>query len=51
MGAAYGLDKDVNNAMTGFVSNPMDKSEASKIGIFGVAMYTWNIEKYDPEKS
>lgn len=43
MGPAYGLDKDVDNAMTGFVSNPMDKSEASKIGIFGVAMYSWNI--------
>ena len=51
MGPAYGLDKDVDNAMTGFVSNPMDKSEASKIGIFGVAMYSWNIKKYDPEKS
>jgi hyaluronoglucosaminidase len=37
--------------MSGFVSNPMDKAEASKAAIFSVADYTWNMESYDPELS
>lgn len=51
MGAAYGLDSDISGDMSGFVSNPMDKAEASKVGIFGVAMYAWNMAEYDPQKA
>lgn len=51
MGPAYGLDKNTEKDISGFVANPMDKSEASKIGIFGVAMYTWNLNEYDAYKS
>lgn len=51
MGPAYGIDKNTENAMSGFVANPMDKSEASKVGIFGVAMYAWNLQEYDVYKS
>lgn len=47
MGPAYGLDKDAAPYMSGFVSNPMDKSEASKVALFGVSWYTWNPETYD----
>ena len=48
MGPAYGLDTQAAGTMTGFVSNPMEYAEASKVAIFGVGMYTWNIENYDP---
>ena len=37
--------------ISGFVSNPMDKPEASKIALFGVADWTWNIDAFDSEKN
>jgi len=49
MGKAYGLDTSAASDMIGFVLNPMDKSEASKPAIFGVACYTWNMKSYDAE--
>lgn len=49
LGAAYGNTSDVKNDISGFVSNPMEHPEASKIAIYGVADYTWNLEKYHPE--
>ena len=33
--------------MSGFVTNPMEYAEASKIAIYGVASYAWNPTKYD----
>lgn len=51
MGESYGLDTDAAGTMSGFVSNPMEYAEASKVAIFGVGMYTWNIKKYNPRKS
>lgn len=51
MGPAYGLDKGIEREMSGFVSNPMDKAEASKVAIFGVALYAWNMADYDPQKA
>lgn len=39
MGAVYGNGLDIQEDMSGFVSNPMDKPEASKIAIYGVANY------------
>lgn len=50
MGPSYGLDIHAKDAMSGFVSNPMDKPEASKVGIFGAAMYAWNLSDYDSNK-
>lgn len=49
MGPAYGLDKQAGNLMSGFVSNPMERAEASKIAIFGVADYSWNPLRYDSD--
>lgn len=49
LGAAYGNTTDIKNDMSGFVSNPMEHPEASKIAIYGVADYTWNVEKYDSD--
>ncbi|MDE5610971.1 MAG: beta-N-acetylglucosaminidase domain-containing protein [Odoribacter sp.] len=51
MGAVYGLDTHIGKEMSGFVTNPMEHAEASKIAIFSVADYTWNPEKYDPQTS
>ncbi len=51
LGRTYGLDQENKGSMAGFVSNPMDKPEASKIGLFGVADYTWNIQAFDSQQS
>lgn len=51
LGAAYGLDKNAKEEMSGFVSNPMDKPEASKVAIFSIANYSWNLQGYDAEET
>lgn len=51
MGPAYGLDTHADQAISGFVSNPMEWAEASKVALFGVACYTWNMHTYDPQKA
>lgn len=48
MGAAYGLDTTIKNDLSGFVSNPMERAEASKIALFSVALYSWNLKSYEP---
>ncbi len=49
MGRTYGLDTapEMRSEMSGFVANPMEHAEASKVGLFGVANYTWNIPTFD----
>ncbi len=51
MGRVYGNDTDIAPLMSGFVCNPMERAEASKIAIYSVASYTWNMKKYDADKS
>lgn len=51
LGRTYGLAKENKGRYSGFVSNPMDKPEASKIALFGVSDYTWNIDAFDSQKS
>ena len=53
MGRTYGLgtEPEMKSAMSGFVANPMEHAEASKVGIFGVADYTWNITGFESDKS
>ncbi|QNE41961.1 glycoside hydrolase (plasmid) [Hymenobacter sp. NBH84] len=51
MGPSYGLDTQAAADMSGFVTNPMDKAEASKPAIFGVALYSWNMQAYDPQRA
>ncbi|MDO5523725.1 MAG: beta-N-acetylglucosaminidase [Bacteroidia bacterium] len=48
MGPAYGLDTDAGNLMSGFMTNPMERAEASKIAIYSVADYAWNTQNYEP---
>ncbi|MGL4854054.1 MAG: beta-N-acetylglucosaminidase domain-containing protein, partial [Lentisphaeria bacterium] len=51
LGRTYGLDSQNKGKLSGFTSNPMDKPEASKIALFGVADYTWNMQKFNSDKS
>ena len=51
LGRTYGLAKENKGKYSGFVSNPMDKPEASKIALFGVGDYCWNIDAFDSETS
>ena len=49
MGRTYGLgtEEEMKKQMSGFVANPMEHAEASKVGLFGVADYTWNISRFE----
>ena len=53
MGRAYGMSTDVQmrELLSGFVANPMEQAEANKVGLFGVADYTWNIPAFRSVKS
>ncbi|MCE9107517.1 beta-N-acetylglucosaminidase [Bacteroides pyogenes] len=51
MGAVYGNEKGIEKEMSGFVSNPMERAEASKIALYGVAAYAWNMETFDSQQS
>lgn len=51
MGPVYGNDTEVPAMTSGFVLNPMEYAEASKIGIYNGADYLWNPVKYDPQES
>ena len=52
LGPAYGNANTNGDKLSGFVANPMDKPVASKIGLFGVADYTWNPVAYtDPTRT
>lgn len=47
LGPVYGNGKDIANDVSGFVSNPMERAEASKVALYSVADYTWNMQAYD----
>lgn len=44
LGPVYGNDTQIADQMSGFVTNPMEHAEASKIAIYSVADYAWNPE-------
>ncbi|MGL4520118.1 MAG: beta-N-acetylglucosaminidase domain-containing protein [Phocaeicola sp.] len=51
-GPSYGLDTQItSDDMIGFTSNPMEHIEASKIALYGIANYTWNIKSYDSNQA
>ena len=50
MGAVYGNATDIKDDAIAFVSNPMEHTEASKIALYGIAAYTWNMDDYDPQQ-
>lgn len=48
-GPTYGLEKTLTASdLCGLVSNPMEHGEASKLALYGVADYCWNIAAYNP---
>ena len=51
LGPVYGNDTTIAKEMSGFVTNPMEHAEASKIAIYSVASYAWNPTKYDTWKT
>lgn len=51
MGPTYGNDIDIFSMLSGFVSNPMEYAEASKISLYSIADYTWNMSDYNAETS
>ena len=51
MGPTYGNDLDIAEQLSGFVSNPMEYAEASKVSLYSIADYTWNMDAYDSNAS
>lgn len=51
LGSTYGNGLDIAPQLAGFVSNPMEHAEASKISLYSVADYTWNMKNYDQATS
>lgn len=51
MGPVYGNENNIADKMSGFVTNPMEHAEASKIAIYSVANYAWNPAKYNSEQT
>ena len=53
MGRTYGMgqEPDMKKLLSGFVANPMEQAEACKVGLFGVANYTWNITAFDSDRT
>lgn len=48
-GPVYGLDTTLTTEQViGIESNPMEHAEASKLALYGVADYAWNISAYNP---
>ncbi len=48
-GPVYGLDTTLTaDDIVGFASNPMEHGEASKLALYSVADYTWNVGNYNP---
>ena len=48
-GPVYGLETSLTaDDLCGLASNPMEHGEASKLALYGVADYTWNIAGYNP---
>ena len=47
-GPVYGLSNEMTSEdLSGLVSNPMEHGEASKLALYGVADYTWNVASYN----
>lgn len=51
MGPTYGNDLDIASMLGGFVSNPMEYAEASKVSLYSIGDYCWNMAAYDADAS
>ncbi len=51
LGPVYGNGLDIKDDVSAFVSNPMEHAEASKVALYSIADYAWNMEAYDSQRS
>lgn len=51
MGPTFGNDNTIAASLSGFTSNPMEYAEASKVSLYSIADYTWNMGSYDANAS
>ena len=51
LGAVYGNWTDIDDDISAFISNPMEHAEASKIALFSIADYAWNMDAYKSDAS
>lgn len=51
LGETYGNSLEIADMLSGFLSNPMEHAESSKIALYSVADYTWNMKAYDTRSS
>ena len=51
MGPTYGNDLDIADMLSGFTANPMEYAEASKLSLFSIGDYNWNMPAYDADAS
>ena len=51
MGPTWGNDLDIADMLSGFTSNPMEYAEASKVSLFSIGEYNWNMSEYNPDES
>ena len=49
--AVYGNGTDIDDDISAFISNPMEHAEASKIALFSIADYAWNMDAYKSDAS
>lgn len=51
MGPTWGNGLDIAETLGGFTSNPMEYAMASKLSLFSIGDYCWNMEGYDANAS
>lgn len=51
LGAVYGNGTDIDDDISAFISNPMEHAESSKIALFSIADYAWNMDAYKSDAS
>ncbi len=51
MGPVPANGQDIAPQLSGFVSNPMEYAEASKVALYGIADYCWNMKTFNAQKS
>lgn len=48
MGPTYGNDLNIASQLSGFTANPMEYAEASKVALYSIGDYVWNMTAYNP---
>lgn len=51
MGPVVGNSTTIAQQLSGFTANPMEYAEASKVALFSIADYAWNMKKFNPQTS